>query len=327
MKAVVVIAFYVWLALTVAIVLGRLARWTAGQQAARRRRKARQPIVSTESPITSLGSVGHNRSDSDLIDLDAATRPPVATPAERSVVTGTGLKITGSTHSGPTNVPVGSRPLDGASMSASDTPPPAEAETPAEAEERRAQERRNRERRAGERRGGDRRSIEANGSDQPLVDLPSPVPPTSEPTDPQPALGVPSPVPAEVPAATSPAPAPPASGPTLAHLLAGFAFPVDLLPIVADGSTPNDQSVSLICGEREAGDVGSGLADELERLGYGLAPINETTLRATRGDDVLTVQIDPTPDRADASGHRRFPAASAGDVVVDFWVGSGERPS
>ncbi|MEZ5226511.1 MAG: hypothetical protein R2710_07520 [Acidimicrobiales bacterium] len=114
--------------------------------------------------------------------------------------------------------------------------------------------------------------------------------------------------------------------PTLAHLLAGIAIPGDLVPIVAQGAAANEYSSTMISRQRPAHEVGAGIADELERLGYALEPIGLATLRATRGGDVLTVEIDPEPARPDDRGVVRFPTAAPNDVIVEFWVGDGPRP-
>ncbi len=266
MKAVVVIAFYVWLALTVAIVLGRLARWAAARQAAKRRRKARlqaqaQPVES--QPVSAERPVISPRFIPEIPVQDAIPEEPV--PEE----------------------PVPEEPV--------------REETPAEADERRAAERRSGDRRVGDRRRTERRALDTE---------PEPV---AEPEPEQP-----QPVPTHV---------------TIAHLLAGIAIPVDLTPVVADGVVASDQFTSLICRERPAHEVGSGIADELERLGYSLSPIGEATLLARRIDpssgstEELTVEIDASPASPDSSGRVRFSTAAPTDVVVDFWVGNGSRPN
>ncbi len=276
MKAVVVIAFYVWLALTVAIVLGRLARWAATRQAVKRRRKARLEAQAQAQPAESQPvSVGG---------------PPTDTPSSRPPIIS------------PRLAPQPPEPED-------DAPKP--EETVAEAAERRAAERRSGDRRVGDRRRTERRApepepeveVEVEVEAEPMVE-PAPVP-----EQPQPVRL------------------------TIAHLLAGIAIPVDLTPIVADGAVASDQFTSLICRERPAHEVGSGIADELERLGYSLTPIGEATLLASRVDpssgsaEELTVEIDASPASPDSNGRVRFPTAAPTDVVVDFWVGRGSRPN
>ncbi len=272
MKAVVVIAFYVWLALTVAIVLGRLARWAATRQAVKRRRKARLEAQAQAQPAESQPvSVGG---------------PPTDTPSSRPPIIS------------PRLAPQAPEPED-------DAPKP--EETVAEAAERRAAERRSGDRRVGDRRRTERRAPEPEP--EPEVEAEPMVEPAPVPEQPQPVHL------------------------TIAHLLAGIAIPVDLTPIVADGAVASDQFTSLICRERPAHEVGSGIADELERLGYSLTPIGEATLLASRVDpssgsaEELTVEIDASPASPDSNGRVRFPTAAPTDVVVDFWVGRGSRPN
>ncbi|MEZ5379805.1 MAG: hypothetical protein R2733_25145 [Acidimicrobiales bacterium] len=275
MKAVVVIAFYVWLALTVAIVLGRLARWSASRQAAKRRRKAREAARSQQVAVpVAAGRSPHE----ETIDLDAPVGPR---PSEMQ-----------PEHREPANVPSASIPEP-------------QAEEVAQIAERRNADRRGGERRQGDRRSRDRREpVDLDGV------VPEPVAVAPEPTPPSAPVTVPTPTPT----------------PTLAHLLAGIAIPGDLVPIVAQGAAANEYSSTMISRQRPAHEVGAGIADELERLGYALEPIGLATLRATRGGDVLTVEIDPEPARPDDRGVVRFPTAAPNDVIVEFWVGDGPRP-
>lgn len=322
MKAVVLIAFYVWLALTVAIVLGRLARWSASRQAARRRRKARAAARQQEaaSPITSTGP-----ERGATIDLGAEIPAHRLAPIEQSTPAGV-ASTPGISPSGP---PAHEPPADRPSQETPMRPPSrsnevdeaaqsariAAAAAARAAEERRVEERRATERRVGDRRGGDRRHRDAAG-DQGPVPVEAGAPSHEQPAPVTPAPAIPT------PATATPEPAP-----ALARLLAGIAIPADLTPIVAEGSTPSQQSTALISRTRPAHEVGTGIADELERLGFSLTPVGDAALLATRGTDVLTVEIDQTPDRPDQHGQVRFPTADPNDVVVEFWVGSGPRPS
>lgn len=269
MKAVVVIAFYVWLALTVAIVLGRLARWSASRSATKRRRKAR---LATQA----LG-----------VETIATSPPPRSNPP---------ISVTPPSDAAP-SINLASSRAASESTSASAEPVPAASVAPAEPAA--PPERRSVERRRGDRRHADRREPDNE------AEIPAETPIDAEPV---------------------PEPQPVASGSTVAHLLAGFAMPRDLTPIAPAGGTPSDQATSLISRDREAYDVGTNIADELERLGYALQPVGETQLLATREEEHLSVMIDPEPHETAPQGARRFPTANAGDVVVEFWVGSGARP-
>lgn len=263
MKAVVVIAFYVWLALTVAIVLGRLARWSASRSASKRRRKAR--LATQTLAVESITNTPRPQSN-----------PPIS-------VTPPSIGLTSSSTGSDSAAATASRGATRAAAPASTEPP----------------DRRNEERRRGDRRHADRREPVAAGTDSPNASE-NVAPPAPDP----------QPVPSE---------------PTVAHLLAGFAMPADLTPVTPAGGTPNDRATSLISRDREAYDVGTNIADELERLGYSLQPVGETQLLATRDSEQLSVMIDPEPHTTVTGGGRRFPTANAGDVVVEFWVGSGAR--
>ncbi len=112
---------------------------------------------------------------------------------------------------------------------------------------------------------------------------------------------------------------------TLAELLAGIDVPNDLVPIVPEGGG-NDRSTASLITDAPAAEVGKGVADELERLGYELKVLGSTEILARRGDDFLSVSLVLDPESPDEGGRRRFPTAKEGDVVVDFWVGAGPRP-
>ncbi len=113
---------------------------------------------------------------------------------------------------------------------------------------------------------------------------------------------------------------------TLAELLAGINVPNDLVPIVPEGGGIDPTTASLIT-DAPAAEVGKGVADELERLGFELKVLGATDMVARRGDDLLSVSLVLAPHEPDETGQRRFPTAKQGDVVVDFWVGGGPRPT
>ncbi len=272
MKPVVVIAFYVWLALTVAIVLGRLARWTAARQASKRRRRAR--------------ALARQQAETLAVATPTSGSAP-NTPLPNTAPPNTALPNTAPPNTAPPNTAPPSQPPTMAPVATEPMPDPA-PETTRPVEERRAEERRAADRRVGDRRNGDRRARRRE---------------------------VPVPALAHAP------------NPTIPQLLAGIAIPPDLVPITPVGAPASDQSATLISRERPAYEVGTGIADELERLGYQLTPVGDAALLATRGDDILTVEIDPTPNQPDPNGKVRFPTANTSDVVVEFWVGSGPRPT
>ena len=113
----------------------------------------------------------------------------------------------------------------------------------------------------------------------------------------------------------------------IAALLTGIRLPANLEPVVADGVAPSDHYLCLHTKVATPEDVGLGLAEELERLGYTVMGISETEAVAARDDDVVSLQIDPTPAETAVAGIRRYPMASAGDVVVEVWSGAGPKPA
>ena len=164
---------------------------------------------------------------------------------------------------------------------------------------------------------------------EPPTAAPAPSTPPAEPADaaPAPAAPVPEAPAAEVPvpeeASVDEAPEAPAeepTDPTLADLLAGVRLPWNLLPTVDQSREPSNDRVVLITSEGEPGDIGVDVADELERLGFTIAPRGDDTAIATRGDDSLGLQIIENPMAAEIDGVRRFPTATESSVALDIWV-------
>jgi len=110
------------------------------------------------------------------------------------------------------------------------------------------------------------------------------------------------------------------AGPTLADLLAGVRLPWNLLPTVDHSREPSNDRVVLSTTEGEPADVGADVADELERLGFVITTRGEDTAIATRGDDVLGLQIIPDAAGATANNTTRFPNATGTSVALDIWI-------
>ncbi len=113
----------------------------------------------------------------------------------------------------------------------------------------------------------------------------------------------------------------------IAALLTGIRLPANLEPVVADGIAPSDHFLCLHTKEATPEEVGTGLAEELERLGYEVMGISEDEAVAKRNDDVVSLHIDANPAETAIAGIRRYPMASVGDVVVEVWSGAGPKPS
>lgn len=110
------------------------------------------------------------------------------------------------------------------------------------------------------------------------------------------------------------------AAPTLADLLAGVRLPWNLLPTVDQSREPSNDRVVLITSEGDPADIGIDVADELERLGFTIAPRGDDTAVATRGDQSLGLQIIEDPMAAEVDGTRRFPTATDSSVALDIWI-------
>ncbi len=104
---------------------------------------------------------------------------------------------------------------------------------------------------------------------------------------------------------------PPAAG--VAEALVGIRMPCDLVPLVFDRLATDKIALSTV-GHR-ADEVGTALADELERLGYVLKAVSDRQLNATRGATTLSLTIDaPGVD----GRHAEHPNARDDAVVVEI---------
>jgi len=112
----------------------------------------------------------------------------------------------------------------------------------------------------------------------------------------------------------------PKPAPTLADLLTGVRLPWNLLPTVDQSRQPSNDRVVLITSEGEPADIGVDVADELERLGFSIAPRGDDTAVATRDGHSLGLQIIENPMAAEIGGVRRFPTATESSVALDIWV-------
>lgn len=104
--------------------------------------------------------------------------------------------------------------------------------------------------------------------------------------------------------------------PTLAELLAGITLPHELVPLTQSLGT--DPATELVVSTRSASAevVGTGLADELERLGYAVAPTGERTAIAEGARGRVELEVHADGATVFDGGARRFPTADAGSVVV-----------
>ena len=83
---------------------------------------------------------------------------------------------------------------------------------------------------------------------------------------------------------------------TLAEALEGISLPNGLAPVVSDRVDPRNMLFSSSGHPPEA--IGGGLADELERLGYAIQPVDDETIHALKAATELQVRIHPDLERA-----------------------------
>ncbi|MEM8708271.1 MAG: hypothetical protein AAGE98_17540 [Actinomycetota bacterium] len=148
---------------------------------------------------------------------------------------------------------------------------------------------------------------------------PTPVPdaaPAPEYAEPAPVMQNPSPI------ATMAAP--PMVGDavramTLAEALEGIEMPADLIPVGTNRFNP--RHMQFFTDAFAPGDVGAALADELERLGFAIAPIDDTAIRVEQAHAAVEVRILPDRGSIVAALGERGEALPPDSVVVDFQLG------
>ena len=97
---------------------------------------------------------------------------------------------------------------------------------------------------------------------------------------------------------------------TVASALSGISMPHDLVPLTTIAPRPGVVDQVAFVSRSSVSVIGPLFADELERLGFALTPLDEQTLAAKRGDDNLMVYIHAEPP----------PSAPEGSVVIEVCV-------
>jgi hypothetical protein len=106
---------------------------------------------------------------------------------------------------------------------------------------------------------------------------------------------------------------------TLADLLSGITLPHELVPLTQFGGTGDlDTHVVVATNRASAEMVGTGLADELERLGFSVETTGENTAVAEGPRGRLSIVVHPDGSAVLDGGTHRFPTASTGTVVVEL---------
>ena len=140
------------------------------------------------------------------------------------------------------------------------------------------------------------------------------MPPVERTNPPTPSSTTPSPAAPSTPSAPS-TPAAPSSGGgpgarTVAEALSGIEMPHDLVPLTTIPHRAGAVDQVAFSSKAPVSVVGPLFADELERLGYALTPLDETSMAAKRGNDNLMVYIHSEP----------VSTAPEGSVVIEVCV-------
>lgn len=120
--------------------------------------------------------------------------------------------------------------------------------------------------------------------------------------------------------APEPAPvvtAPPPRARSLAEALEGIEMPCDLAPLIGNGEI-DPRSVSFFTTDTDPATVGEALADELERLGYDIEPLDDRSIRANRGNEVVRAALVSVALAGEMVMADRHPSAPADALVVEL---------
>jgi hypothetical protein len=114
--------------------------------------------------------------------------------------------------------------------------------------------------------------------------------------------------------------------PALTDLLEGIALPHGLVPLTQAMPT-SGRITSLVAATDTASaeEVGTALADELERLGYVVATTGIQTAVAEGPRGAIDIEVHPHAGSATDGGALRFPTAAPGSVVVELRVAGSRR--
>lgn len=164
------------------------------------------------------------------------------------------------------------------------------------------------------------------------IEFPPPPPETVPDPPPMPAADTSQDAREPDPDAAPPTPAKPAASPvavmapadpdrprarSLAEAVEGIAMPCDLAPLMGTGPL-DPREVTFFTHGHAAGDVGSALSDELERLGFVITPLDERSIRAERAPDVVEARLVSTELTSPDVMRERHPSAPADALVVEL---------
>ena len=114
--------------------------------------------------------------------------------------------------------------------------------------------------------------------------------------------------------------------PTLVELLEGITLPHGLVPLTQ--AMPSAGPITTLVAATDtasAEQVGTALADELERLGYEVATTGTQTAVADGPRGTIDIEVHPHAGSVTDGGSLRFPTAAPGSVVVELRVSGSPR--
>ena len=112
----------------------------------------------------------------------------------------------------------------------------------------------------------------------------------------------------------------PAPSTTVAQALAGIALPHGLAPLTTMAPREGVLDRVAFWTSVPAEIVGPAFGDELERLGYTVSPLDDTTLAAQRADARLLAIIHPDGHRATIGQNRAFDSVPELATVIEIWI-------
>lgn len=104
---------------------------------------------------------------------------------------------------------------------------------------------------------------------------------------------------------------------SLAEAVDGIAMPCDLTPLTGEG-TIDPREVAFHTHGVHPASVGSALADEFERLGYSITPLDDRSIRARRGPDEIEARLWSNELVSSDVMRERHPSAPEDALVVEL---------
>jgi hypothetical protein len=105
---------------------------------------------------------------------------------------------------------------------------------------------------------------------------------------------------------------------SIVELLEGISLPHGLVPLTQSSPTGPGSTLVAATDTAPPEDVGTALADELERLGYTITTTGDQTALAQGRRGTIEIEIHPSSSTAVDGGTLRFPTAPPGSVVVEM---------